>query len=240
MTLRRPAITLALAGAAWALTVHRMQGMDAGPGTALGGLGWFVGVWVVMMAAMMLPAVAPAVARVRGAGLFLVGYLAAWTLAGVAAYGLFEGVRALDLSWLAWHRGGRWLAGAVIVGAALYELTPAKRACLARCRAAAADRGVDGVAGGLRYGAGCFGCSWAMMAALFALGVMSVGWMVLVAGMIAAERLLPWPAAAMRAIALLLVVLGVAVAAVPGRVPGLTVPGHSPMRGAMRSMGSMR
>src|SRR5206468_6689278 len=88
-----------LAVIAWALTGDRMTGMDAGPGTDLGGLGWFLGVWVVMMAAMMLPSVSPTVAlyarMTRQKGLsrslvFISGYLLVWGAAGVAAYGLFR------------------------------------------------------------------------------------------------------------------------------------------------------
>jgi hypothetical protein len=75
------------------------------------------------------------------------------------------------------------------------------------------------------------------MAALFALGVMSLVWMALIAAVIAAEKLLPWNPLSSRAIALLLVVLAVAVAFVPGRVPGLTIPG-SPEGPAMQQMGS--
>src|SRR6202011_1767223 len=88
-----------LAALAWWSTADRMAGMDAGPGTDLGALGWFVGVWVVMMAAMMFPAVTPTVAlyaqmtRRRGLDrplLFASGYLFVWGVAGLAAYGLFE------------------------------------------------------------------------------------------------------------------------------------------------------
>ena len=56
------ALLFALAAVAWWSTADRMAGMDEGPGTALGALGWFLGVWVVMMAAMMFPSVAPTVA----------------------------------------------------------------------------------------------------------------------------------------------------------------------------------
>src|SRR6202030_2322079 len=88
-----------LAGVAWWSTADRMAGMDAGPGTDLGALGWFVGVWVVMMAAMMFPSVAPTVAlyaqmtRRRGPDrplLFTTGYLLVWGVAGVASYGVFR------------------------------------------------------------------------------------------------------------------------------------------------------
>src|SRR2546429_7231947 len=111
---RRISVAPFLLGAAlvaWLVTIDRMRGMDGGPGTDLGGLGWFVGVWVTMMAAMMLPSVAPMVlvfARVtkdrarqgRAAfvptWIFLTGYLAAWTAYGLAAYGLFRLADALD------------------------------------------------------------------------------------------------------------------------------------------------
>ena len=91
--------------------------------------------------------------------------------------------------------------------------------------------------GGLRmgvvHGGWCVGCCWALMAALFALGVMSLGWMAFIAALIAVEKLLPWKALANRGIAVLLVVLGLGVAFTPASVPGLTLPG-SPK--AMRAM----
>src|SRR5215218_4494455 len=103
------ALLLGLAALAWWSTAHRMAGMDAGPGTALGGLGWFVGVWVVMMAAMMFPSVAPTIAlyarmtrrRAPTAPLvFAAGYLLAWTAAGLLAYGLTElGARPWTTRW---------------------------------------------------------------------------------------------------------------------------------------------
>src|SRR3954464_5747519 len=90
------ALLFAIAGVAWWSTAERMSGMDAGPGTDLGALGWFMGVWVVMMAAMMFPSVAPTVAlyarltRARAGPLvFTGGYLVTWTAAGLVAYGLF-------------------------------------------------------------------------------------------------------------------------------------------------------
>jgi predicted metal-binding membrane protein len=74
---------LAVAAGAWAVTGDRMAGMDAGPGTELGGLGWFAVVWVTMMAAMMLPSIAPMVlAHARGqlgaTPAFVAGYLLTW------------------------------------------------------------------------------------------------------------------------------------------------------------------
>src|SRR5688500_15782265 len=124
------------AAIAWIVTVERMEGMDAGPGTHLGGLGWYLGVWVTMTAAMMLPSEAWAtllVARLRRGlptVLFLAGYLAVWTGYGLAAYGLFRLATSFDTGWLAWDEGGPYVAGGVILAAGLYELTPLKRFCL--------------------------------------------------------------------------------------------------------------
>jgi predicted metal-binding membrane protein len=239
MQARVVVLLLALAGAAWALTDLRMGGMDAGPGSELGGLGWFAVTWALMMAAMMLPAVAPTVAayRRRAAGpgatpAFAAGYLVAWLAAGLLAYALVEGVRSLELGFLAWHQAGRYLAGGVILGGALYQLTAPKDACLRRCRdpkAFLTDHWRPGRLGALRmgmeHGGFCVACCWALMAALFALGVMSIGWMALVTALIAAERLLPWKTIAGRGVAVTLALLALAVAFAPGDVPGLTVPG---------------
>src|SRR5262249_29260793 len=111
-----------LAALAWWSTADQMAGMDMGPGTALGTLGWFVGGWVVMMGAMLLPSVSPTVglyAQMPRRGgpvrplLFSTGYLFVWGLAGVVAYGLYESGRSLLGTDLRWNAGGRWLAGAV-------------------------------------------------------------------------------------------------------------------------------
>jgi predicted metal-binding membrane protein len=230
---------VAFAGIAWVVTVDRMQGMDMGPGTDLGGLGWFAGIWATMMAAMMLPSLSPmAVAYSRGAGggarsvsgtaLFATGYLLVWLAAGLLAYALIEGVRSLDLEFLAWDRAGQYIAGGVIVGAALYELTPLKARCLRHCRDSRLLRQRPGALGalamGIEQGRFCVGCSGALMAALFALGVMSIGWMLLIAALIAVEKLLPWQVIPRGGSAALLVVLGVAVMFFPDQVPGLTIP----------------
>ena len=249
-------ILLALAVAAWVVTSDRMGGMESTPGMGLGSLGFYVTVWVVMMAAMMFPSVAPAVLmydrlreghRARGKGapadataLFVVGYLCVWTAAGLAAYGLFELVRSFGPLFPAGSKSGQYVAGGVIVAAAVYQLTPLKRACLVKCRSPMmflAERWKNGRTGGLelgsRHGAWCLGCCWALMAALFAVGVMSLGWMAVMAALIAGEKLLPWPVTARRAVAVLLLVLGVGVAFVPGAVPGFVEPG-----GGMHDMNS--
>jgi predicted metal-binding membrane protein len=268
---RAPALTLRLqlvligllllgAALAWALTDGRMQGMDSGPGTDLGAFGWFLGTWVVMMAAMMLPAIAPMVimyARVQGGqreragatpatatALFVGGYLVAWTLAGMLGYSIFDLGASLDLEFLAWSEAGRYVAAGVILGAAVYELMPLKEACLRKCRnprGFIVDAWRPGRAGALRmgieHGAWCVGCCLALMASLFALGVMSIGWMALIAAFIATEKLLPWKAVANRGIAIALAVLAVSVAAAPEDVPGLTLPGSPEAERAMEAMG---
>ena len=122
-TRRSVSLATAVLGAAfvaWLVTVQRMEGMNGGPGTDLGALGWYVGVWVTMMAAMMLPSVAPMVllyARVskerasRGrefvpTWIFVLAYLAVWAAYGLAAYGIFRLVKSADPSFLSWRRDG--------------------------------------------------------------------------------------------------------------------------------------
>lgn len=197
-----------IAGAGWWWTVREMAGMDDGPWTALGSSGWFVALWTVMMAAMMIPSVTPTVAlyaqmtrtRAPYAPLaFTAGYLLVWVAAGVVALVLAAGAGVLGGDALEWDRAGRPLTVLTLLVAAAYELTPLKEVCLGKCRSPLGfllGTWRDGWCGGLRmgskHGAWCLGCCWALMAALFALGVMSVLWMGLVAGLIALEKTLPW------------------------------------------------
>jgi predicted metal-binding membrane protein len=245
------AALLAAAGLAWWSTADRMAGMDAGPGTALGSVGWFTGVWATMMAAMMLPSLAPSAAvfaalvprELSRVLLFACGYLLVWSVVGVGAYGLFELGKSLLAGSLAWHSGGRLLATGVLALAALYQLTPLKRASLSRCReplrfAGASRRGTrrDAFVVGLHTGGWCFGCSWALMAALFALGVMSLTWMALIAVLVALEKIGPWGRGARLTAAGILVVLAVAILAVPHEVPGFVVPGSPVSHQMMKAM----
>jgi predicted metal-binding membrane protein len=226
MAARASALLLVAAGAAWVVTFERMRGMDAGPGTDLGGLGWYVGIWVTMTAAMMLPTVVPHAAwfaRRAPTVLFAVGYLAVWTAFGLAAYGLYRLVTSFDTGWLAWDEAGPYVAGGVIVAAGLYELTPLKRRSLRRCRRLRDDAGA--LRSGLAHGVDCVGCSGGLMLVLFAMGVMSLVWMVVVAAVIFSEKVLPHGFRLTRPVALGLVVLGLWVAAAPASVPGLTDPG---------------
>ena len=239
------ALLVVLAGLAWWWTAREMRGMDDGPWTSLGGLGWFVSVWVVMMAAMMFPSVAPTVAlyarmtskRSPAYGLvFAGGYLVTWTAAGLAAFGLAAAGGRLAPGVLSWDRGGRVIAGATLAVAALYELTPLKDVCLGKCRSplgfllgAWREGWAGAVEMGARNGAWCVGCCWALMASLFALGVMSISWMAFVAALIAAEKTLPWRRVATYATAAILVALGALLLAAPGAIPALTTPGQDAM-----------
>jgi predicted metal-binding membrane protein len=243
-------LLLALAGAAWWSTADRMAGMDGGPGTDLGTLGWFLGVWVVMMAAMMFPSLAPTTAlyarmtQRRGWSrplLFTAAYLLVWGAAGLVAYGLFRLGRNALGSELTWRTGGRWFAGAVLAVAAIYELTPLKDVCLGKCRSPLGfllgtwregNRGALEM--GSKHAAWCLGCCWALMAGLFALGVMSVTWMALIASLITVEKTIPWRRAATWGTAVVLVALAITVVAIPSNVPGLVIP-----RGSAHTMHSM-
>jgi predicted metal-binding membrane protein len=250
-------LLIALSAAAWAITDAQMSGMDAGPGTDPGALGFFAGAWVAMMAAMMFPSIAPMVSmhlriqvgrRERGqraatgaSALFVAGYLVTWVGAGVLGYAVFRLGKAVTGDLFAWDRAGPYLAGGVVLAAATYQLTPLKDVCLRHCRSPImflmkhwrpGRRGA--VRMGIVHGAWCVGCCWALMAVLFALGVMSLAWMALIAALIAVEKLLPWREVANRGIAALLVVLGVTLALAPGSVPGLTLPGSSSGMPAMK------
>ena len=213
-----------------------MREMDDGPWTALGAFGWFLGAWVVMMAAMMLPSVAPTVAlysrmtRARSALsplLFAAGYFVVWSGVGALAFG----AAAIAGDVLAGDAAGRWIAGVTLLAAAVYELTPLKAVCLRKCRSPLGfllGAWREGRAGALRmgakHGAWCVGCCWALMASLFALGVMSIAWMAFVAALIAAEKMLPWRRVATYGTATILLALGVLLLVSPDAIPALTIP----------------
>jgi predicted metal-binding membrane protein len=245
------ALLFILAGIGWWWTLDRMRGMDNGPWTSLGTPGWFVGVWVVMMAAMMFPSVSPTVAlysrmtRPRSgvsAVLFAAGYLVTWAAAGALAFAIAFTGRRIAGDALAWDRAGRWVAAATLVAAAGYELTPLKDVCLGKCRSPLGmllGSWRDGWSGafrmGMRNGAWCFGCCWALMASFFALGIMSVLWMAVVAGLIAIEKTLPWRHVATYATTAALLALGALLLAAPDAVPGLKIP----TGGSMSQMNQM-
>jgi predicted metal-binding membrane protein len=243
------AALLGAALVAWIITYRRMHGMDAGPGTDLGGLGWYVGIWVTMMAAMMLPSAAPMVlvfARVNSQRalrdrtaavppwIFVAGYLIAWTAYGLAAYAVYRIAKELAPDFLAWSHGGRFVAGGALVLAGLYELTPLKEVCLRHCRGPMhfiLGGWREGPAGalqmGVEHGLYCVGCCWGLMLALFALGVMSLTWMAVIAVLIFAQKVLPAGERLAPVFAVAFLALGIWVAASPSSVPGLHVPGQN-------------
>jgi predicted metal-binding membrane protein len=239
------ALILGAALATWIVTVIRMEGMDAGPGTDLGGLGWYVGIWVTMMAAMMLPSAAPMVLLFRRVSserarrgqsfvptwVFVLAYLAVWAVYGLAAYGVYRLVVHVGGDFFAWDRGGPYVAGAAIALAGVYELTPLKSVCLRHCRSPMhyvlghwRHGRLGAIRMGAEHGAFCVGCCWGLMLVLFALGVMSLTWMAIVAGLIFAQKVLPRGELLTRVFAVAFVAAGIWVASAPGSVPGLTEP----------------
>src|SRR5262249_47487484 len=153
--------------------------------------------WVAMAIAMMLPATAPALLSGVRAAPFAAGYLAVWTafsvLATLAQYALdgrelLSGAMALR---------GDTAAALVVLAAGAYQLSPWKQASLRNCVDAirSAGRGAGALESarlGLRYGAYCLGCCWALMALLFVAGVMNLLWVAGIALWLSAEKLLPW------------------------------------------------
>lgn len=212
-------VTLAIAVGCWVLAIRQMNGMDMGVETDPGSFGFFIGVWALMMAAMMLPGAAPAVfrqartsARAYSTPVFLGSYLAVWTLVGVLVYAIYR-------------PHGTALAGAVVIAAGLYELTPLKRHFRQSCR--------ERLDTGLGFGFCCVGSSAGLMAVMVVLGVMSVTWMSVIAVVVIAQKLLPERRAIDTLLALAIVALGALVLAHPGAVPGLTPPMSTPMSPSM-------
>ena len=175
--------TFGLSAACWVLAVRQMNGMDMGVATRLGSFAFFIISWVIMMAAMMLPGVAPAAmtrarisGRVRVVLLFVASYLAVWALAGVLVYAVYK-------------PHGPVAAGAIAIAAGAYELTPVKRHFRRRCR--------ESVRSGLEFGLCCVGSSVGLMGLLVVVGIMSVTWMAVIAVLVVAQKLLPAMAASM-------------------------------------------
>ena len=200
------AATLGLAAGSWVIAVRQMNGMDMGAATRLGSFAFFIALWVAMMAAMMLPGAAPAVIRsahsrgARTVPLFVGSYLAVWTLVGVAVYALYR-------------PHGSFAAGALVIAAGVYELTPLKQHFRLRCRESAGS--------GFEFGLCCLGSSIGLMLILVALSVMSVTWMAVVAALVLAQKLLPAKAAIDVPLALAIVGLGILIVTAPSHVPGL-------------------
>ena len=205
--------TLGFAAASWVVAVRQMNGQmngtNMGVATPLGLFAFFMALWVAMMAAMMLPGAAPAVLRraqargVRAVPLFIGSYLAAWTLVGVVVYALYR-------------PHGPIAAGALVIAAGVYELTPFKRHFRRRCR--------ESVGSGFEFGLWCIGSSIGLMLMLLALSVMSVTWMAVVAALVLVQKLLPEKTFIDLPLALAIVGLGLLIVIAPASIPGLMPP----------------
>jgi len=172
--------------------------------------------WVVMMAGMMIPSVAPMVLTHAGimrrraaqgapfvsSGLFLLGYLLAWSgFSAVAAFAQWALYRSNVLDGRSLSIGP-WAGGAVLLAAGIFQLSSAKDACLSHCRAPLGyfvtewrEGRVGAVMMGLRHGVFCIGCCWLLMAVLFAVGIMNILWGAAITAFVVAEKILPWPRA---------------------------------------------
>ena len=217
-TLRRDRIVTAaglavLAALAWAyVTAAAAPSGHPGMTMAMPGLAWLVGMWVVMMVAMMLPSAAPTILlfstvssrrRQQGvpavpAAVFTAGYLLVWSLYAVLAAGVqWELHRHLLLS-PAMASASPALTGGLLVAAGLYQWLPMKRTCLSYCRSPLgffSSEWRDGVDGalwmGMRHGTICLGCCWLLMALLFVAGVMNLLWVAGIAAFVLVEKLVP-------------------------------------------------
>jgi len=241
-------VVAALAAAAWAVTVTLARKMGDGPGTMGLALLPFLGLWVVMMAAMMLPSAAPvAVLWARlingaSAGLtraarmsaFLTGYLLAWAACGAVAYAALAGTGRLVM---ASPGSARWLGVAILAGAGIYQLTPWKDFCLRRCRspigalihyAGFKGRSRD-VRVGLHHGATCAGCCWSLMIVLVAVGVMNIAVMAVLAAVVFVEKLWRHGKLFGQVAGMALVMVGIVAIRYPWLLPGLHVSGMPAM-----------
>jgi predicted metal-binding membrane protein len=239
----RPWIAFAaVAAAAWVVTIALAESMGNGPGTMGLALLPFLGVWAVMMAAMMLPSVAPAavlwtrlitgasagLARAGRMGFFIGGYLLAWAAFGAAAFAALAGSsRLLDAS----PTAAKWLGVGIFATAGIYQLTPWKDWCLSRCRSPMGtlthDAGLQGrsldVRVGLHHGATCIGCCWGLMVLLIAVGVMNVPAMAALAAVIFIEKIWRYGKPFGQVVGLALLATGALAIWFPWLLPGLHV-----------------
>lgn len=232
------AVLLLLAAVAWTVTVMQSHAMDGGAGSTGLQLPSFAVMWTLMMAAMMLPAVAPVAdlysRTVRGSRTlrltaFALGYLGVWACAGVPAFLLAQAAARLA-------QGRPAVATAVAVAAyaacGAYQLTSYKERCLRHCRSPLAlllhygsYRGrLRDLAAGAHHGAYCAGCCWALFVLLVVVGVMNLLAMVVLAAVVLLEKLWSRGMAFSRAVGVVALVLAVAVIWVPEIAPGLHAP----------------
>jgi predicted metal-binding membrane protein len=243
LTLPQTSGLLILAAGAWAATVVLARGMAGMTGTMGFGIAAFVAVWTLMMAAMMLPSVAPMVSiygrtvrasRAARLSALVGGYLLVWAAAGLPAYGL-----AWLTSWLDGRHptAAHVLAVGIFAGCGAYQFTSLKDRCLDHCRSPfglllhyGSFRGrTRDLRVGAHHGAYCLGCCWALMVILIAVGVMNLLAMVALAVLILAEK--AWPRGEVIARIAGVAAIGFALAIVwlPWLAPGLQT--ANPMMG---------
>lgn len=221
---------LLVAAVAWLATVYLAAGMDGMSPAAMGPV-FFGLAWLPMMAAMMLPSVAPVaqtwlrmvskqetevLRRMARTAALLVGYLLSWAIVGVPAYGLAVGLERLAMGN---QQAARASAAAILISAGAYQFTPLKRACLRHCRTpmasllhyAAITGRLRDIQVGLRHGAYCVGCCWGLMAALVLIGAMNLWLMALLAAVVFGEKIWRYGWQLSRAVGLGLGLLGLAV-----------------------------
>ena len=229
------AALVALAAAAWVgvlrapMSAGDMAGMEMTMAPSLADAAHYVLAWAVMMAAMMLPSAAPMMAlfaatqrgrsaavRLTAVSAFVATYVVLWAATGVPIYGASLGLMAFGPRTLAYVVAG------MLVAAGLFQLSPLKQVCLRHCRSPVGfllGRWRAGWRGALALGwahAGyCLGCCWALMVVLVVAGAMGLPWVLSIACVVAAEKLLPGGPWIARAIGVALVALGVAVATRP-------------------------
>lgn len=168
--------------------------------------------WAIMMVGMMVPSASPMVllyARVSGRGfdprlaylrtvLFTAGYIAVWTAFSALATAAQWALEELAFLSSMMKTVSPIVGGIILIAAGIYQLTPAKRACLEHCRTPFAfvmhhwRLGSPGAfLMGLEHGAYCLGCCWALMVLLFVVGVMNLLWVAIIAAFVLAEKILP-------------------------------------------------
>ena len=236
------ALLLILAAASWAILIWQSRTANGmGMGLTMGmGAALFLAIWVVMMIAMMFPAAAPMILvfaqvqrdRRRGGWAFVPtcifagAYLLIWTLFGGLLYlgANVSGVLAQQVPWLMMNASR--IVGGIVVLAGLYQLTPLKRVCLAKCCTPLdfiLHSWRDGSPGafrmGLEHGIYCLGCYWLLFVLLFPLGMMNIAAMALLTALIFAEKVVPRGARIAQFAALALILYGALVIVVPAALP---------------------
>lgn len=234
-------LLLALTAASWIVLIWQAGEMDGNMSLTMGmGAPLFIALWVVMMAAMMFPASASMVLMFskiqagkpqRGINaiptwVFLAGYMAVWSAAGVVAYGGALAGDELADRWAFAGDNAYIFAAGLLVAAGVYQVTPLKDVCLQKCRTPLSfvmNSWRDGYDGALRmgidHGVYCLGCCWLLFVILFPLGMMNIAILALITLFIFVEKSTPFGHQAAKLAAVGLVAYGAVVLFSPGALP---------------------